>query len=128
MKAWITLIGLSLSLVACSKKDRPEEAASSTSADTTAVAAPVAEPAAGAADGQAVFQAKCAACHQGDAAGVGPSVKEIQTIYTGKPEGIVAFSKAPANPSKRGGMVMPAVAASDEELKAVADWMLAQKY
>ncbi len=130
MKTWIACIALSMALVACSKKDRPEEAAEGgATVDTSKVAAPVAEPAAGGLDGQAVFQAKCAACHQMDVAGVGPSVKEMQGAYVGNADGIVAFAKAPANPAKRaGGMAMPAVNAPDEELKAAADWILAQKF
>ncbi len=73
--------------------------------------------------GQAEFTAACSGCHVEDKALVGPSLVEIRGIYAGKPEGIVAWAKAPGK--KRPGMAMPAMAhISDTELNLIALWML----
>ncbi|NJL26060.1 MAG: c-type cytochrome, partial [Calothrix sp. SM1_5_4] len=54
---------------------------------------------AGAAKAKQLFQV-CAACHSMDVKLVGPPLREIQNLYKGNPEGIVAWSKAPGKKEK----------------------------
>lgn len=46
-------------------------------------------------DGATLYSQNCAACHQLDQALVGPSLVEIRSLYTGKPEDFVKWSIAP---------------------------------
>ena len=88
-----------------------------------------------AADGGAIFKSKgCASCHQPNADTVGPSLKKIAQAYDGKKDQLVKFLKGEAQP-----IVDPAKFAimkaqlttlkglSDEELGALADFMLKHK-
>jgi cytochrome c len=76
--------------------------------------------------GKHAFEATCGGCHAMDKVLLGPPIKEIQLIYKGNPNGIISWAKAPGK--KRDGMSMPSMAhIADEELKAIAEWMLSTK-
>ena len=88
-----------------------------------------------AADGKALFQSKgCGACHQPAADTVGPSLKKIAQAYAGKEDQLIKFLKgeAPAivDPAKFAIMKAQLNALkglSDEELKAIADYIMSHK-
>lgn len=76
--------------------------------------------------GEKDFKANCSACHAPASALVGPSLKEINTIYTGKPEALVAWATAPG--VKRGGVPMPAFRhLGDKVLQGIANYILSLK-
>ena len=75
--------------------------------------------------GEGTFHNYCAVCHAVSFKLVGPPLTEIAQLYAGKPEGIVAWAKAPGR--KRPGFPqMPAFARvlSEAELGQVAGFML----
>ena len=73
--------------------------------------------------GPRVFRDSCSSCHAVERVLVGPSVREIATLYEGNPAGIVAWAKAPGK--KRSGFpAMPALAFPDTHLRAAAEHML----
>ncbi len=74
--------------------------------------------------GEEVFRKTCASCHAIDRQLVGPSVREIASLYAGNPAGIVKWTKAPGK--KRAGMPpMPAFGyLPPERLEAVARYLL----
>jgi cytochrome c len=80
--------------------------------------------AAAAADGQSLFRGTCGACHAVDHRLVGPPLKEIAQLYAGKPEGIVAWARAPGK--KRAGFpqMPPFGSMGDARLRQIAEYML----
>ena len=95
----------------------------------------VAVSAAMAADGKALFASKgCAACHQATVDTVGPSLKKIAEAYKGKEAELIKFlkgeGKAIVDPAKFSVMqpqLNTTKSMSDEELKALAEYMLSHK-
>jgi cytochrome c len=76
--------------------------------------------------GRTVFKTYCIACHSYNQRLVGPPVIEIQKVYEGNPQGIANWAKAPGK--KRPDFPpMPAIAASEGELLAAAEYMLKMK-
>ncbi|WP_457635314.1 c-type cytochrome [Persephonella sp.] len=83
-------------------------------------------------DGKALFKSKgCGACHQANVKTVGPSLKEIAQAYKGKEAELIKFLKGEAEPivdPAKFGIMKPQLNAtknlSDEELKAMAEYML----
>lgn len=73
--------------------------------------------------GEEAFNNFCAACHSYDQRLVGPSIKEIQSIYAGRPDGIVAWVR---NPGKKRPDYpqMPTLPIPDESLSQVATYVL----
>lgn len=88
-----------------------------------------------AADGKALFQSKgCTACHQAAADTVGPSLKKIAGAYAGKEADLIKFlkgqGKAVVDPAKEAVMkpqLNTTKAMKDDELKALADFILSNK-
>ncbi len=88
-----------------------------------------------AADGKAIFQSKgCGACHQPAADTVGPSLKKIAQAYAGKEDQLVKFLKGEAQPivdpakfAIMKAQLTPLKGLSEEELKALAQYMLSFK-
>ncbi len=88
-----------------------------------------------AADGAQLFKSKgCAACHQASVDTVGPALKKIAQAYAGKEEELIKFLKGEhksiVDPAKF-AIMQPQLnttkAMSDEELKALADYILSHK-
>ncbi|AGH94868.1 c-type cytochrome [Pseudobdellovibrio exovorus] len=65
----------------------------------------------------------CFACHGLDTRLVGPPLKEIAKIYTGNPDGIVAWTKAPGK-KRPDYPQMPPMPLPDAELKIIAEYIL----
>ncbi len=74
--------------------------------------------------GAAVFRKVCASCHDRDSRLVGPPIVEIAEIYQGNPQGIIAWTKEPGK-KRPDYPVMPPQNLSEEDLKAVAEYLLA---
>ena len=95
----------------------------------------VAVSAAMAADGKAIFQSKgCAACHNPTVKTVGPSLKQIAQAYNGDEAALIKFLKGEAKPKVDPAMfatMKPQLnttkALSDDELKALAQYILSNK-
>ncbi len=69
-----------------------------------------------------LFQS-CTACHGLENRLVGPPLREIQKLYKGNPEGIVAWAKAPGK--KRADYPqMPPMGLPDADLKVIAEYLL----
>ena len=88
-----------------------------------------------AANGEQIFKSKgCAACHQASVDSVGPSLKKIASVYAGKEEELIKFlkgeGKSKVDPNKF-ALMKPQLnttkALSDEERKALADFILSHK-
>ena len=86
--------------------------------------------------GKELFEGKgmCATCHKPDAKIVGPSIKEIATVYTDKKASISIFLQGGADPivDPTQFEIMKANVAitktmTDEELKGLEDYMLSIK-
>ena len=77
-------------------------------------------------DGHRVYEIRCAQCHAAKVTTVGPSMQEIAGIYGNDVDGVVRWAKAPGR--KRKAMPqMPSFAhLMDDDLRAVASWMLAE--
>lgn len=74
--------------------------------------------------GRRLFQNTCAACHGIDKRIVGPPLTEIAAIYAGRPEGIVAWARAPGK-KRPDYPQMPSMAVvGDATLAAIADYMI----
>lgn len=71
---------------------------------------------------KALFQT-CAACHGLENRLVGPPIREIQKLYKGNPDGIVAWSKSPGK-KRPDYPQMPAMPLPDGDLKIIADYIL----
>lgn len=75
-------------------------------------------------NGKKLFRRKCSSCHSPETVAVGPSLREIQNIYQGNPEGIVIWAQ---NPGKKRPdlMQMPSFGSlPEDDLKAIAQYML----
>lgn len=124
MKKQLIVLGL-CALMSCKDDKKNAESSASAVPDTVMVA-----PIQAAVDGKSVFDTKCAMCHSlQDPSPVGPSVNEIAKLpaYQGHADAIVAWAKAPsATPKRAGKAAMPAQTSTDAELKAAAEYMLAQ--
>jgi cytochrome c len=73
--------------------------------------------------GPRLYRRVCSSCHAVDRVLVGPPLTEIAGIYAGQPEGIVTWTKNPGK--KRAGMIqMPAFRLPDDQLRAVAEYMI----
>jgi cytochrome c551/c552 len=84
-------------------------------------------------DGKAIFDAnRCGACHKEEAAGVGPSLKEIADLYAGNKSQMVSLLEGTGAPLKDTGkyertMTRPIEklkGLSAEELGALADYLV----
>ncbi len=84
-----------------------------------------ARPAGNAADGQQLFQATCSACHGLNTRVVGPSVVEIATLYSGNPDGIVTWARAPGKKRADAPQMPPFASLGDARLRQIALYMLA---
>jgi cytochrome c len=73
--------------------------------------------------GQRVFRDSCSSCHMLERVLVGPSIREIAEIYTGDPDGIVRWTKAPGR-KRTEFPAMPAFSFPDAHLRAAAEHML----
>jgi cytochrome c len=73
---------------------------------------------------QRLFTLRCGACHAIEVVRVGPPLREIAKIYAGRPDGIVAWAKAPGK--KRAGFPqMPSMShVTEADLKTIASYML----
>lgn len=81
-------------------------------------------PMAAAPDGEALFKANCSACHLLDQMIVGPSLVEIRTLYTNKPDDFIKWCNAPGK--KRPNVIeMPSmVHVGNEGLRAIYDHIM----
>ncbi|RYD37546.1 MAG: cytochrome C [Verrucomicrobiaceae bacterium] len=69
--------------------------------------------------------ATCAACHAPDSKLVGPSLREIASIYPGNPGGIVTWAMAPGK-KRPDSPQMPSFAhLGEDKLRVIADYILA---
>ena len=73
--------------------------------------------------GERVFQV-CAGCHALDLEKAAPSVREIQGIYAGNPEGIVTWAKSPGRKRTKFTPMPPFGHLPESDLKAAAEYML----
>jgi cytochrome c len=81
-------------------------------------------PAGGETAGRKLFQNTCGACHGVDRRVVGPPLTEIAQIYAGRPEGIVAWARAPGK-RRPDYPQMPSMASvGDGSLLEIAQFML----
>ena len=76
--------------------------------------------------GEAVFSAKCAACHALDTKVVGPPVKEMVSIYKDNEKGLHDWILKPGK-KRPDYPQMPALGLSEQEIKDVATYILKQK-
>lgn len=80
-------------------------------------------------DAKQLFQSKvCAACHSMDMKMVGPAVKDIAKKYADQEGAVEVLAKSIKNGSKDkwGPMAMPPNNVTEEEAKALAEWVLKQ--
>ena len=81
-------------------------------------------------DGDALYKTKgCTVCHAVDSKLVGPSYKDVAAKYAGQADAIdVLAAKIKNGGSGNWGQIpMPPNAVTEEEAKALAKWVLAQK-
>lgn len=76
-------------------------------------------------EGEHAFGFHCAKCHAPDRATVGPSVREIASLYARDPEGIVRWAKAPGQKRPGSERMPPFAMLGDETLREVARYMIA---
>ena len=82
--------------------------------------------ASGVSDGQALFSSNCSGCHAVDKKLVGPPLTEIAQLYDAKPEGIVAWARAPGKKRPGSPQMPPFAIVGDAKLRKIADYMLEQ--
>jgi len=75
--------------------------------------------------GKALFESKCIMCHVSDRALVGPSVKEIVSIYKGNKEGLKNWINAPGK-KRANTSQMPAFKGQfkENEMEALVKYVL----
>jgi len=73
--------------------------------------------------GERVFRSVCMACHAVDTTKVGPPLTEIVGIYSGNPDGLIAWVKAPGK-KRPGFQQMPPISMQESQYRAVADYIL----
>lgn len=99
-------------------------------AHAEATAPPKGKPAATAAaqreKGEEVFEAICAGCHRFDAKVVGPPLDEVLPKYAGDLEKLKGFVRSPVKVNP-GYPAMPDLGLSEEQIDAVARYLLARK-
>lgn len=83
-------------------------------------------------DAEATFkQSNCSMCHATASASAGPSLKDIAAKYKGNASAQTQLEKKVRNGGSGsfGSMPMPATpkSVSDEDIKAIVRWILAQK-
>jgi cytochrome c len=76
-------------------------------------------------DGAAVFQQRCTPCHRFDSRLVGPPLNEVVPKYRDDPAALQAFLRNP-EPRNPGYPPMPNLRLSDEEIAALAAYLLQQ--
>lgn len=69
--------------------------------------------------------ATCAACHAPDSKLVGPSLREIASIYPGNPAGIVTWAMAPGKKRPDSPQMPPFAHLGEDKLRVIADYILA---
>lgn len=74
-------------------------------------------------DGESVFKRYCAACHQFDRRVVGPPLNEVLPKYEGAPQSLKDFIRDPVKVDPD-YPPMPKLGLSEEEIEAVAAWVL----
>ena len=74
--------------------------------------------------GQSDFEANCMACHALDTQLVGPPLREIATIYNGKPEGIAAWAMAPGKKRADFPQMPGFERLGEEKLRQIAEYIL----
>ena len=74
--------------------------------------------------GKELFTITCSSCHQRDKAISAPTLKEIAELYSGRPEGIVTWAKAPGKKRQQFSQMPPFSHVGNEQLKLIADYML----
>jgi len=80
--------------------------------------------ASGISDGQHLFENTCGGCHGIDQKIVGPALTEIARLYSGNPDGIVTWARAPGK-KRPDAPQMPAFASlGDPKLREIAEFML----
>ena len=77
--------------------------------------------------GERVFRATCMACHDVETRRVGPPLTEIVDLYTGNPDGLIAWVKAPGR-KREGFQQMPPITMQDAQYRAVADYILTEAF
>jgi cytochrome c551/c552 len=85
--------------------------------------------------GDAVFQSlKCAICHKADRKGAGPSLQDISGAYADKRDNLINYLKGEetplidlGKPAVMKGALKKIEALSDEDLQALADYLLSFK-
>ena len=73
--------------------------------------------------GERTFRSVCMACHARDERRVGPPLTEIVEIYSGNPDGLIAWVKAPGR-KRPGYPEMPPISMQEGQYRAVADYIL----
>jgi cytochrome c len=69
--------------------------------------------------------ATCAACHAPDSKLVGPSLREIATIYAGNPDGIVTWATAPGKKRPDFPPMPPFAHLGPDKLRVISEYILA---
>jgi cytochrome c len=78
---------------------------------------------ASASPGERVFRAVCMACHARDERRVGPPLTEIFDLYTGNPDGLIAWVRAPGK-RRPDYPEMPPITMQEGQYRAIADYIL----
>lgn len=73
--------------------------------------------------GERVFRATCMACHAENEKRVGPPLTEIFDLYTGNPDGLIAWVKAPGK-KRPDYQQMPPITMQDNQYRDVATYIL----
>lgn len=73
--------------------------------------------------GERTYRSICAGCHARDTRLVGPPLTEIALAYPGDPAGIAAWTRAPGR-KRMDYPEMPPIKLTDEQYRAVAEWVL----
>ncbi len=81
------------------------------------------EAEAAASPGERTFRSVCMACHAREERRVGPPLTEIVDLYTGNPQGLIAWVKAPGK-KRPDYPQMPPIAMQEAQYLAVADYIL----